>query len=109
MAWRAWRWRARRIWAQARHIWRRGPQRRRFLSSSLLRERRWRGAAVEEDLATGRGDARGFGSANACPRVMASPFPNPGAALRAVLLQARKRPAEPRSPLPPVRASDVEP
>uniref|UniRef100_A0A0E0HSI0 Uncharacterized protein n=1 Tax=Oryza nivara TaxID=4536 RepID=A0A0E0HSI0_ORYNI len=64
-AWRAWRWRARRIWAQARHIWRRGPQRRWFLSSSLLRERRWRGAAVEEDLATGRGDARGFGSANA--------------------------------------------
>ncbi|EAY73519.1 hypothetical protein OsI_01401 [Oryza sativa Indica Group] len=57
---------------------------------------------------TRRGDAWGSGSANAWPRAMASRLPSPGAALRAVPLQARIRPAEPRSPLPWVRASDVE-
>uniref|UniRef100_A0A0E0CKP3 Uncharacterized protein n=1 Tax=Oryza meridionalis TaxID=40149 RepID=A0A0E0CKP3_9ORYZ len=67
-----------------------------------------REAAVAVDLGTGRGDARGSGSANAWPRTVASPFLSPGAALRAVLLQARNRAAEPRSPLPRVRASDVE-
>uniref|UniRef100_A0A0D3FM97 Uncharacterized protein n=1 Tax=Oryza barthii TaxID=65489 RepID=A0A0D3FM97_9ORYZ len=58
--------------------------------------------------ATGRGNARGSGSANAWPRAVASPFSSPSATLRAVPLQARNRPAEPRSPLPRMRVSDME-